>query len=131
MTVKLLLLFDGLLVLFSAYFGTRAILMFRKTDIGRVVDKLNTDEKHKLMLLYSSVFLGVTLITLSIVQGMIYLMDTRISCSELVITTVYSCSELVMSAVYLSFLAITYSWNSFLKDLRLEGGNSRSSPSAK
>ncbi|MFQ5800518.1 MAG: hypothetical protein ACE5HH_02205 [Candidatus Hydrothermarchaeales archaeon] len=80
--------------------------MFKKTSIGEVVNELNTKEKHKLRLLYATVFLGATLITQSIIQGMIYLAGTPISYSEL-----------AMSAVYLSFLFITYAWYRFLKDI--------------
>lgn len=106
MTAEALLLVDALLALLSAYFGVQAVLMFKKTSIGKIVDGINTKEEHKLRLLYATVFLGATLIAQSIIQGMIYLADTHISYSEL-----------AMTAVYLSFLFITYTWYGFLKDI--------------
>jgi hypothetical protein len=97
---------NGLLALLAVYFGVRAILMFKKTNIGEVVADLNAKEKHKLRLLYSTVFLGSTIVSLSIIQAV----------NLSVIQILYS--DLALLAVNLAFLFSAYSWYSFLKDLQ-------------
>jgi hypothetical protein len=99
---------NGLLVLLAVYFGVRAVLMFKRTNIGEVVADLNAKEKHKLRLLYSTVFLGATIMSVSIIQA------ANLS----VIQIPYS--DLAMSAVNLAFLFSAYTWYSFLKDLQRE-----------
>jgi hypothetical protein len=96
---------NGLLVLFAVYFGLRAVIMFKRTNIGEVVADLNAKEKHKLRLLYSTVFLGSTIVSLSFIQAV-----------NLSVIQIHS-SELALSAVNLAFLFSAYTWYSFLKEL--------------
>ncbi|MHA2220421.1 MAG: hypothetical protein ACXACY_31515 [Candidatus Hodarchaeales archaeon] len=96
---------NGLLVLFAVYFGLRAVIMFKRTNIGEVVADLNAKEKHKLRLLYSTVFLGSTIVSLSFIQAV-----------NLSVIQIHS-FELALSAVNLAFLFSAYTWYSFLKEL--------------
>ncbi len=80
--------------------------MFNKMSFGNVLNRLGEMEKHKIRLLYASLFLGSTLVALSIVQGLKYL--GNISVPNM---------DVAFIAVILSFLAITYTWYGFLKDV--------------
>ena len=106
--MNIFLILDVLLVILSLYFGINAALMFNTLPMGEVIQGITTQKKHKTRLLYSTVFMGSTLTVLSIVQGIRYLNGIIISYSELAIL-----------AVNLSFLAITYTWYSFLMDIRI------------
>lgn len=99
-------LINLLLVILSIIFGSQAVLMFNEKGMGEVLEGLHKMENHKKRLLYASVFLGSTLIALSIVQGARYVSEIQISYIDLAILF-----------VNLSFLGITYSWYAFLKDL--------------
>ncbi|GBE18781.1 MAG TPA: hypothetical protein ENH13_06230 [Euryarchaeota archaeon] len=113
MAVELTLLINGLLIFLSIYFGVQALLMFKKMGLGDIFKRLAEQEKHKLRLLYASVFLGSTLIAFSIFQGARYLVGIAASCTGLISI---SCSDLLFFAVNLSLLAITYAWYGFLRD---------------
>jgi hypothetical protein len=96
------------LALLATFFGAQALIIFKKYSIRQVIDKLNSREKHKHRLFYSTVLLGSTLSALSIIQGGKYLVGINISTSYI---------ELFWSVVYLSLLGSAYSWYGFMKDI--------------
>ncbi len=104
--VNIALVVADLLVLFSALFGIQAVLMFSKTNIDNDFVGLKIKEKHKLRLLYSTIFLGTTITLMAIIQMVTFT------------TTPISYLDLAMLAVYLALLSSTYSWYSFLKDTK-------------
>ncbi len=105
--MELTLVINGLFALLSIYFGTQALFMFNKMSFGNVLNRLDELEKHKIRLLYASLFLGSTLVSLSIVQGFKYLENISVPYMDV-----------VFFAVTLSLLSITYVWYAFLKDIK-------------
>ncbi len=97
---------DILLVLISTYFGLKAVKMWKKCSVEDIFTLMSDDIKHKMMLFYSSLFLGVMMATLSVVHGLQFVMELELGAVDAILT----------SLLFLSITILTHSWYVFLKD---------------
>ncbi len=98
---------DILLVLISAYFGLKAVKMWKKCSVEDIFKMMSEDIKHKMRLFYSSLFLGVMMATLSVVHALQYVMERP---------DIGAVDAILTSLLFLSIVILTHSWHVFLKD---------------
>ena len=106
MVNPILVVVDILLVVISAFFGLQAVNIWKKCPSGDIFKLMSDKPDHRMMLFYSTLFLGVMMATLSVIHGLAYVMAIDVG----------AINEIITSGLFLSIAVLTYSWYVFLKD---------------